>query len=388
MSRKPLALSDFNVALRKHVDPGSPTPMRMMAAKGLVPMAPEEMALVFYQLSLDADATVAKAATEALKGTPDDILVTATSADLPGSVLDWCASITSDRNTVLHEIALNPAAEPETIGKIASKGTTDLCDLIAENQVRLLDHPKIIEALYMNPRARMSTVDKLIDLARRHNIALDGLPSLRPLLESKEPIFSEAPDDETEALEDDELFAQFLFEGLEQDEDDGGEEKNLLSLLEGTTSAEGDDDAAAQKNRAFFLGKLSVSGKIRVATLGTAADRNLLVRDTNRLVHMAAVASPKNTDHEAIDWSGNRSMPEGVISFIAQQREWVRHYQVKLNLVNNPKLPLQKSIRFLNFLQPKDLRQLSRNRNVPGTLARQAKVLVDKRSGGRQDGKH
>ena len=79
-------------------------------------------------------------------------------------------------------------------------------------------------------------------------------------------------------------------------------------------------------------------------------------------------------------------MPEGVIAYIADQREWLRHYQVKLNLVNNPKMPLQKSIRLLNFLQPRDLQQLARNRNVPGTLARQAKVLVGKRQQGRQGG--
>ena len=387
MSRQPLDLSDFNVALRKHVDSASPVPLRMMAAKGLVPMAPQEMALVFYQLSLDADSKVAKAATASLVGTPDDLLLTAAAADLPPTVLDWCAEAVKDRNSVLREIVLNTAAAPGTIGTIASTGTAELCDLIAENQVRLLDNPKIIEALYMNPRARMSTVDKVIDLAQRHNVSLDGLPSLRPLLESKTPILQPEVAPDTDLVEDDDLFAQFLYESLDQEgQETGGDDKGLLALLEGGTGAEGDEDAAAQKNRAFFLSNLSVSGKIRVATLGSAADRGLLIRDTNRLVHLAAVASPKNTDREAISWSGNRSMPEGVIAYIADQREWLRHYQVKLNLVNNPKMPLQKSIRLLNFLQPRDLQQLARNRNVPGTLARQAKVLVGKRQQGRQGG--
>ena len=68
------------------------------------------------------------------------------------------------------------------------------------------------------------------------------------------------------------------------------------------------------------------------------------------------------------------------IAYIAGKRDWARHYQVKLNLVNNPKLPLAKALRLLPFLYPKDLRKLSANRNVSHTLARQAKDLYRKRS--------
>ena len=108
-----------------------------------------------------------------------------------------------------------------------------------------------------------------------------------------------------------------------------------------------------------------------------------MIRDANRLVHLAAVSSPKNTDQDAVRWSANRSLPESVIRHIAANREWTRHYQVKLNLVNNPKTHLRTALRFLPFLYPRDLKQLSRNRNVPQQLARQAKALADKRGGGR-----
>ena len=37
---------------RRHVDPASPVPMRMMAAKGLAPLPPREMVLVLCGLAI------------------------------------------------------------------------------------------------------------------------------------------------------------------------------------------------------------------------------------------------------------------------------------------------------------------------------------------------
>ena len=53
---KPLPLEEFPEQLRRNVDPSSPPSMRLMAARGLVPAAPREMAMLLFQLSLDADA--------------------------------------------------------------------------------------------------------------------------------------------------------------------------------------------------------------------------------------------------------------------------------------------------------------------------------------------
>lgn len=381
MSRKPLSLDDFNVNLRRHVDARSPTPLRMMAAKGVIPMAPQELALVCFQLSFDKDGKVARTALDTMLATPDDLLTTAASAALPPGVLDWFAEVIGRREPLVNALILNGATPPETIIRLAKSADAAQCDLVAENQVRLLRHPKIIETLYMNPRARMSTVDKLIDLARRNGAHLDGLPALRPLLEGHAQLAEVFPDDEL--ADEDTLFAQFLMQGLEEEalsEDAQGDDEALdLLLLEGKGDGDGDDEVSG-RSRAHYISQLSVSGKIRLATLGSGTDRGILIRDTNRLVHMAAVASPKNNDKDALAWSSNRSMPEGVITFIANRREWIRHYQVKLNLVNNPKLPLQKSLRLLNFLMPRDLRLLSTNRNIPNTLQRQAKALAQKRA--------
>lgn len=380
MSDKPLALSDFNVALRKHVDPKSPAPLRMMAAKGLVPMAPQEMALVFFQLSFDDEAKISNAATESLSDMPEDLLLTACSAELDEVVLGWMAKSIKRRPDAVQALVTNRKTPGYAIAQLAERADAELSDLIAENQVRLLENPKIIEALYMNPRARMSTVDKLIDLAARNDVALTSIPALRPLMESRGELREVG---EEQQQPEDDLFAQFLLEGLAEEEDlDDSDIAKLLGL--GDSAVSEDDDAMTGKNRSYFLSRMSVSQKIRCATLGSISDRNYLIRDSNRLVHMSAVASPRNTDRDALGWSSNRNLPDSVVAYISNKRDWVKHYQVKLNLVNNPKLHLQKSLRLMTFLTGKDLSQLARNRNVPNTLARQAKVLFDKRRSSHQ----
>ena len=38
--------------MRKHVDPAAPAPLRMMAAKGLVPLSPSDMLGALYMLKI------------------------------------------------------------------------------------------------------------------------------------------------------------------------------------------------------------------------------------------------------------------------------------------------------------------------------------------------
>ena len=68
-----------------------------------------------------------------------------------------------------------------------------------------------------------------------------------------------------------------------------------------------------------------------------------------------------------------------LISEIARNREWTRSYKVKRSLAVNPKTPLDKSMRFLNTLSYKDVRDIARSKNVPSALAIQAKRLVQRK---------
>ena len=107
--------------------------------------------------------------------------------------------------------------------------------------------------------------------------------------------------------------------------------------------------------------------------------RQVLIRDTNRVVAMSVVRSPSITDMEIIAAASNRAVCDDVIRYIANSRVHVKDYSVKLALVSNPKCPLGTSLRLLSFLHNDDLKAMSRSRNIPGALSAAAKKLLQTR---------
>src|SRR4029453_11926830 len=116
------------------------------------------------------------------------------------------------------------------------------------------------------------------------------------------------------------------------------------------------------------------------ATLGNEYCRNNLMRDPNRMVAMAAIRSPRITDSEIVKASGNRSISEDVLRYIASQRDLTKSYQVKLNLVQNPKCPLALTMKFLPLLNLEDLKLVARSKNVPSALSTGARRLMQQRT--------
>jgi hypothetical protein len=126
---------------------------------------------------------------------------------------------------------------------------------------------------------------------------------------------------------------------------------------------------------------MTITQKIRKAILGNAVERLLLVRDSNHLVSQAAVKSPNMRDGEAIQISASRAVSENVLRIIAQNREFVRHYQVKLNLVSNPRTPLTFAARLLPHLRDNDVRALTKSKNVSGAIVQAARQQLQRKVG-------
>jgi hypothetical protein len=97
-------------------------------------------------------------------------------------------------------------------------------------------------------------------------------------------------------------------------------------------------------------------------------------------VALAAIRSPGVTDNEAVKFSANRALSDDVVRVIANTKEWTKLYQVKVNLLNNPKTPLPVAMKFLPFLHPKDLRNVSRSKGIPSALVQQARKLLATKS--------
>ncbi len=180
----------------------------------------------------------------------------------------------------------------------------------------------------------------------------------------------------------DELFHDLLRESLDYDDDGWEDEQNWDDDDERAKEAEEEEHATT--NLSTKIMNMSVSERVRLALLGSGAERDFLVKDPNRLINMAAATSPKVQVRDIVAWSGNRTMPDGVLSYIAGHRRYRRIYQIQVNLVNNPKTPLRDGLKLLGVLVERDLKALLRNRNIPHQLRRQAKNLLDDKTKGRR----
>jgi hypothetical protein len=169
----PLDVTQLSTAAQRALGPG---PGRTMAARGLLPLAPADQVAVLYQLSLDGESNVSQSARATAAGMPEKLLAgTLAAATVDARVLDFFAQLIADKPAVFDAIALNPSVADATIATLAGRAGSREVDQIAQNEQRLLRHPEIIAAMYMNRRARMSTIDRVVELAVRNNVRVPGL---------------------------------------------------------------------------------------------------------------------------------------------------------------------------------------------------------------------
>ena len=341
-------------ALRKHVDPAAPLPLRSMAARLLVPASPPDAICLLYLLSFDPDEGVREQVEKSATALPDRIASTALRDDgAPPAVLGWIAARVGDNESFLEMLALNQATPDEALARVVATASARIAELIAQNQLRLLRCEELLRALLCESKAARSVIDTTADFAVRSGIYFADVPAL---VEAHKRIHGDVPHEPPEHTAASVLqeFPQEL--AREDSEEEIGDERRLTLTQR-------------------VMG-MTVAEKIKLATLGNKEARTILLRDTNKLVAVAAVQSPRITESEIIALTNARTVHEDVLRCIYTNREWLKLYQVKYNLVRNPKTPLPTALRFLPYVRPNDLRDLSKNKNVPHAIQTGARNLV------------
>lgn len=361
----------------------APAPMKMMAARGMAPLPPGDMATALYQLSFSDDEAVKSAAFKSAAELPERILGAALDQPLDARVLDFYGRRVFGKPPLLEKLLLNKATADETFRHLAGLVGESGLEMIAKNEERLLRHPPIIAALYMNPKTRMSTAQRALELAVRNHVRVDGIPAFE---EAARAIQQSGAPDPAQAAKEDAAFARAAEVAV-----DTTAALGLVAVDENEALAQAEAEAQAaeqavesgelaEEEKKQKISELSPASKIRLATLGNAFARAVLIRDTNRQVAMAAIRSPAVTDMEVLRYANNRGLDDEIVRFIANQRHWVRLYGVKVALVNNPKCPLPVSMRFLPHLNVRDLKALSRSKGIPSALSTAAKQMLQQRN--------
>jgi hypothetical protein len=116
--------------------------------------------------------------------------------------------------------------------------------------------------------------------------------------------------------------------------------------------------------------------KIRLALTGNQESRMILIRDGNKIVSRSVLQSPKITDSELESFASAKNVSEEVLRLIATNRKFIKSYAVMLALVNNPRAPIDITLRLINRLNDKDLKTLAINRNVADVLRNMSDKMI------------
>jgi hypothetical protein len=355
---------------RKALQPEAPAPLRMMAARGVIPGAkPADIVTVVALLTESGDAATADAARTTLGKLPAPMLQGALSGDLAGSVIDKLVRARTLDPELVSTILRLPRLLGETLEHLAETADEQRGEVIATNEVLMLQNPSVIEKLYMNKAVRMSTADRLIELAVRNGLEL-GIAAFKEAAAAIQNELIAEPSEEPS-------FDDLLFK-------EADELAKQLEAAEVEDTHEVDEEGEEQVREKFLplhakISQMTITQKIRTAMLGNAAERLILVRDSNRLVAMAAVKSPNMRDNEAVRISAARSVGEDVLRVIAMNREFTRHYQVKLNLVQNPRTPFTFASRLISHLRDNDLKVIGKSKNVSGAVSQAVRQQLSRK---------
>jgi hypothetical protein len=375
--------STLPAAAQKVLDPAGPPPLKGMAAKGLMPgLKPSEILAVVVVLSLGTDANAATAKTTLEKLPPPLINGALAVPELHPAVIDALGPIYAKDAAIAEKLLQHPNIVPDTVVAMAAVGTEGVCELIATNEERLLAHPAIIEKLYLNKNCRMSTADRILELAVRNDIVL-AIPAFA---QAKQAIVGELIAEPTEEPS----FDDVQFNEL-------GEKAQELKLAEGEDTHEvnpetGQEEIVAKiKPLHAIWADMRPAAKIRFLNVATLKEydekgreigeerydmkalRMLGVRDANPLVAVSALHAPGISDAEIVRIAGLRNVAEDVLREIANNREWTRHYMVKFNLVANPRTPFGHASKFVLHLRESDIKTLTRSKEVSGAIQTAAK---------------
>ena len=411
----PLTEAQLGPAAWKVCSPNAPAPLQGMVARGLAPLPPRDLAMALYQLWVTNTPDLAEQSAKTVVGLPMPILSGALGdATLHPGVLDFLGRKRPHDVPVLEAIVRHRAVDDETLVGLSKTCPEAICDLLAENQDRWLRCPAIVEALYQNPNCRMSVAQRMLELAVRQGLELKlpNMDEIKQAIASKakgdEPEEAEATDEagdeafrqlarasidtqqqvaeqvrdaaatdevdeievEPEAEESDEELAG-LDEALDRAARTGEEAAEVLAEKEGPTKVKGD--------RVTQISRLEPMQKIRLALLGSAFERRVLIRDSNKSVCMSAIKSPRIKENEVVTYCANRSLSHDVVRYISTRRDWTKLYAVKLNLVLNPKTPMAAAMTFLGHLHAHDVRKVAHSKNIPSALAQAAKRRMARR---------
>ncbi|HSQ35512.1 MAG TPA: hypothetical protein VLQ89_05925, partial [Candidatus Binatia bacterium] len=234
-------------------------------------------------------------------------------------------AVPNDHFNILALIIQNQHFPMEFLLRLAMSAKAATLEILLENQVRLIAYPEIMEKIESNPECGPFIRGKINELREFyfHSQVVDAIPEKEIINDLDKIIVSEQS--ENKELGQDEI-----------------QQKAMTSLQR--------------------INLMSISQRIRLALTGDKTERLILIKDSNRMVQLAVIESPKMADDEVLIHTRNLSLSGELIGKIANNRDWTKNYTIILALVQNPKTPINRAISFIKQLHMRDLKVLIQDR--------------------------
>jgi hypothetical protein len=332
---------------------GIPKDLRLMAAQGALPLKPEDLVELLHLLLSDRDEAIRATAAASLDARPvEELLPMFRERSTPAPILAWGLVHRAEKE-LREAILQNVSTSDEIIEELAPGLPEQLAELVVINQVRLLRRTSLLEALESNAHLNNDQRRRLRELRETFKIgeqpAEEPPPPPQPEIVTAEaaeppPIFEEGPISEDEAL------VRYL-------SDDERREVEKVSAVQ-------------------RLYRLNTAEKVVTALKGNREERAILVRDPNRIVATAVLGSPRITESEIEAFAAMKSVSDQILREIGTHKEWSKRYGVVSGLVRNPRTPVGVALTMVPRLNPRDMKAVAVDRNVPEVIRKHAQRFI------------
>ncbi len=350
-----------------------PAGVMRSAARGALAVPPGEMLEILIYLS--DHAIFGEQARMTLAGFDEAGSVAALSnPNTSREVLHYFLAPRNRRPKLLPVLFENPSVSEDILAAVAETASREVFAMMLASP-RVTGSAKLLKRLLANPNIAPEEHESLTQ--KLSSLGVDVAAEVGTVTDTQVLEWLKEHAAELEA-EEKEAKPFALMGGV----DETGDEELAEIKPEALEAAKG--KSAAQDERLSVLQKLArmkVSERIKVAMTGSREERNILIRDSSKLVSSAVLASPKVSDQEIETFANMKNVRENVLRDIARNHKFMKNYVVVRNLANNPRTPLDLSLGLVKNLLNPDLKTLSMNKNVPETLRKMSLKLFKTRTG-------
>lgn len=315
--------------LVEQVRSGASRELQLLAAQGILPLSAQDLIPLQVELTESDSPEIAGYAKSSLEEVDPRLVATFVESEAAEPVLEYFAA------GITHPLIVEALMRRRDVPRhllvdLAARLSPDLQESLLLRQDAILDEPAILDALEENPELSVYARRRIVEY-REHLLPRDGQGGRT---DEAGGLAADLAPEEVAAIEK----AKELPASGERDEKTGLSESQVRAL--------------------------PVPLKIKLTRGASRTLRGILIRDTNQSVALSVVNNAAMSDDEIAQVAASRSVIDEVLTVISRRREWLAKYKICLALAKNPRIPVGVAIKLLPKLGVRDLRSMSKDRNV------------------------